>query len=104
MSLVLKYKKFIDKIISDMEEDICKKITQDASVCNNVVDLMLEYSDEYDINLEYDIYYYRNTRSYDTWHLVVLDGDLKMTKEKLKGCWNEDGPNILQVIEFFGYL
>lgn len=37
MSLVLKYKKFIDKIISDMEEDICKKITQDASVCNNVL-------------------------------------------------------------------
>lgn len=96
MSLVLKYKNFIDKMISDMKEDICKKITQDASVCNNVVDLILEYSDEYDINPEYDIYYYKTKGSYgllcfDKYNLVISKGDLVMTEEKLKYSWTQNG-------------
>ncbi len=89
MSLVLKYKNFIDKMISDMKEDICKKITQDASVCNKIVDLILEYSDEYDINPEYDIVYYtKGVEFNDHYHLVVLNGDLKMTEEKLGSRWD----------------
>jgi hypothetical protein len=85
MSLILKFDNFIDKFLSEIKEDICKKITLDSKKYNDVVDLLLEYSDNYDIIVEYDLYYsQRPLTPGSPFKLEILNGDLKMTVENLE--------------------